>query len=247
MNNSKIEILEGKIALEVATPKDYIDWAEDLLLQGIENEYLLMLVSYGVEKNPDSYEIKEYFEKSLKALNIPLSSPAAALKNYAKQIALQIAHNKISTLDGLDLLEPFYFKSDYEPIYSIWSQLEEDLVSLKCNDDYFYNSGLSNDNVEQYIKNIALQFSQLLECQLPDNFFQLCVCQKCGHIDIAGSQIIEKTWLPDKLFQFIFKRPLQEQAVCNKCGAPFPGNMTDYTYRQIYLDSVNNAPTDHTH
>ena len=229
--------LAGKIAVGAAQPKDYSEWAIDMLNKGVESENIVILAGLDMDKYPDLEEIKYYFKQSIIDLELELPSEEKNLLNYATYICREIIKGEIPPRDGVTTLNGLYSISDYEPIYSIWDALSDDIWSIKERGICYFNTGLSEDNIDQYIINVASQFIKLIEVELPDDFFQLSVCQKCGNIGEHKLERIDSPWLPEKLYRLIFKKGPTHRAICSKCSEPFPLNMGDYEARKQYLSS----------
>lgn len=233
----KFELLAGKRALGSAYSKDYTEWAESLLYDDVESENVAILAGMGYERDPDSEEVETYFQKSLIDLGLTLPDEKEGLKIYAKALCEQIVAGDLEPEEGVSILETFYSQSDYEAIYSIWSELSEDLWMVNNRDGCIFNTGLSAENKRDYIKGVAAQFIELLQIELPDRFFYLCACPECGYIGENELEVIDKPWMPDKLFRFIYKRGQTQRAICASCKKPFPINMSDYEGRKQYLST----------
>ena len=231
----KFELLAGKRALGSAYTKDYTEWAESLLYEDIESENVAILASMGYERDPDSEEVETYFLKSLKDLALTLPNEKEGLKIYAKALCEQIVSGDSEPEEGVGILESSYSKSDYEAIYSIWDELSEDLWMVNDRDGCIFNTGLSAENKNEYIKGVAAQFIELLETNLPDRFFYLCACPECGYIGENELEVIDKPWMLSKLYRFIYERGQTQRAICANCKRPFPNNMSDYEGRKQYL------------
>ncbi|VAW45283.1 hypothetical protein MNBD_GAMMA03-361 [hydrothermal vent metagenome] len=236
----KFELLTGKRALGCAYSKDYTEWAESLLYENVESENVAILASMGYERDPDSEEIEAYFQKSLKDLGLTLPDEKEGLKIYAKALCEQIVSGDLESEKGVSILEAFYSKSDYEAIYSIWDELSEDLWMVSDHEGSIFNTGLSYENKNEYIKAVAAQFIELIEMNLPDRFFCLCACPECGYIGENELEVIDKPWMPDKIYRLIYKRGQMQRAICANCKRPFPNNMSDYEGRKQYI-SVKSA------
>ncbi len=230
--------LAGKIAVGAAQPKDYSEWAIDMLNNGVESENVAILAGLDMDKHPDLEEIKYYFKQSIIDLKLELPSEEKSFLNYAAHICREIIKGEISPQDGVATLDSLYSKSDYEPIYSIWDELNDDIWSIKERETSYFNTGLSANNIDQYITNVASQFIKLISVELPKGFFQLSVCQKCGNIGKHKLERIDLPWIPVKLYRMIFKKGPTHRAICSKCREPFPLNMGDYEARKQYLQNV---------
>jgi len=233
----RFKILTGKIALGAAFPNDYTDWAMAMLDSGSDSENIAILASLGLEKNPDSEEVKNYFYRSLNDLGIELPTQENSILSYAKYICAEIIAGNISPMKGLSVLDGIYSLSDYEPIYSIWDELSEDIWMVNEGEGCFFNTSLTKENIDQFIINVAEQFIRLTEIELPQYFFSLTVCQKCGYIGEQEMERIDKPWLHEKIFRMLYKRGPTMNAICSQCGEPFPLGMEDYLGREQYLKS----------
>lgn len=231
----KFELLAGKRALGSAYSKDYTEWAESLLYENVESENVAILASIGLERDPDPEEVETYFLKSLKDLGLILPDEKEGLKIYAEALCEQIVSGDLDPEKGVGVLESFYSKSGYEAIYSIWDELNEDIWMVNDRDGCVFNTGLSAANKNEYIKGVAAQFIDLLKTNLPDRFFYLCACSECGYIDENELEVIDKPWMPDKLYRLIYRRGQTQRAICAHCKKPFPKNMSDYEARKQYL------------
>lgn len=231
----KYENLAGKRALGRACSKDYTNWAESLLYENIESENVAILASMGYERDPDSEEVETYFLKSLKDLSLTLPNEKEGLMRYAKYLCEQIVSGDLEPEEGIGILDSFYLKSDYEAIYSIWYELTEDIWMVSNRDRCIFNTGLTAENKKEYIKGVATQFIELLEKNLPDRFFSLCACPKCGYIGESELEVIDKPWMPGQLYRFIYKRGQTKVAICANCKRRFPNRMSDYEGRKQYL------------
>ena len=233
------EQLAGKRTLGIARPKDYGAWAESLLMAGEDSENVAILAGIALEKYPDTHDLEDYFQRSLRDLSLTLPTETNSLQSYAAYLCEQMVLGNLKPEQGLRILQTFYSRSDYEPIFSIWDELDEDIYFVKNGEDCIFNDDLTQDNIQEFILKVAKQFIQLLEVQLPPNFYHLCVCKECDHIGESQYERIEKPWIPENFFRSIFGRNPNYQSICSKCGAPFPGNMSDYAARQRYLDLIS--------
>lgn len=229
--------LAGKIALGTAYAEDYTNWTMEMLENGSDSENIAILAGLSFENSPDSEEIKEYFYKSLNDLGLELPTEENSILSYAKYICSEIVAENISPRSGLSILDGLYSKSDYEPIYGIWDELSEDIWLVNDREACIFNTGLTKENIDQYIVKVAKQFIKLTEVQLPERFFWLTACRKCGHIGEHRLIRMDKPWLPEKLYRLIYKRGPTMKPVCSKCGEEFPLGMGDYVGREQYLKS----------
>lgn len=232
------EVLAAKIAFGNVQLCDYSDWAESLLNQGVESENIMILASFGLEKNIDRYEIEKCFEKCLSELNIQLPDKNESLKIYAKLCCIEILKENTLPATAVDNLSRLAFLTEHEePLFRIWDGLSEDIYFIE-NEEHgaIWNSGLTKENQSIYIKEFAEQFLQLLELKLPENFWQLTYCESCKYI---GNSIIKTKTEWSLLAQFkLPNEHLVHYAACAKCLAPYPLIMTDFIGRKNYLEML---------
>ena len=231
----KFEVLAGKRILGNASAKDYTGWAESLLYENVDSKNVAILAGLGLDRDPDPEDVEFYFKKCIQDLGLELPSDKDGLKNYTKYLCRQIIDGGMPPQDGVGLLEPFYYRGNYKPLHSIWSELAEDVRLLNWHESCIFNTGLTEENMDQYIKDVAAQFIELSEMELPERFFSLCACPECGHIGEGKLERIDKPWLPEKIFRALYGRGPTWHTVCAKCRAPFPRCMGDYEGRKQYL------------
>ncbi|MBT9098191.1 hypothetical protein KFZ76_10805 [Methylovulum psychrotolerans] len=227
--------LLGKRAVGHAQAKDYCDWAEDLLLQSIESESIAILASLGVERSPDIYEVRAYFEKCVAELGWTIPEEKLAILAYAKSLCTQLCDGTLKPRIGLGHLQCFWDFVDDNPLYGIWYDLDEDICWLEQGEQYFWNACLAQENSDGFIIKVAKQFLELCELDLPDNFLKLSLCAECGHVGMARQTKREKPWLSVKLFRLIYGRWPRSHRVCSQCAESCLLALSDYEVRQRYL------------
>jgi hypothetical protein len=231
--------LMAKRALGRAQTKDFSDWAENLLAQGCDAENVAILAGFGLEHSPDSHEIELYFKKCVDELGLVLLEDRVAIFNYVRELAGNINAGIIHPRTGLESLKNFWVATDDdEPLYRIWDELAEDICALGDYDGYYlWNTGLLEENVDEFIVKVARQFLQLCDSNLPEDFFSLCACSDCGHIGKAQLIRTDLPWLPEKLFKLIYRKAPVFKWVCGHCLHPQIKNMFDYEGRKLYLEA----------
>lgn len=232
--------LIGKRFYSGISAKDYTNWAEGLLLDGtdLDSENVAILAGLGLEKEPDFQDVELYFQKSLKDLALTIPDKQEALDNYSSYLCEQLIKNKIAPKTAIGLLDALFYQSDYQPIYSIWSEIGDDIWSIENNEQPYINSTMTKNNMNEFIADVAKQFIVLLKMKLPDNFFKLCACSQCGYI--GESEINEKnskifSKIPEIILRFFFIKPFVREAVCANCLTPFPATMGDFVAREHYI------------
>jgi hypothetical protein len=208
----KFELLIGKRILGTASSRDYIQWAESLLLQNVGSENVAILAGLACENNSDSEEVEKYFQRSLEDLGLVLPNEEEALKNYAKVICEQIVSGDLEPEKGFSILARLDFIADHKIVlFSIWDSLSEDLQVIGHHEKFIVNTGLTKDNKKEYIKKVAVQFIELVETDLPENFFHLHICSSCGH-NAQGYK-----------------------SICDNCKKSSLYSMSDYEGRKLYF------------
>ena len=231
-----------KQALGIAKNKDFSDWAESLLVQGSESNSVAILASFGIDRNLNTDEVKQYFEKCLLELNLVLPEPRILIFNHVKTLVLEIINGTVKPQIGLNGLKNFWLQTDNdEPLYRIWDELAEDVATLDDYQGYLWNTHLSKENVDDFIIEVAKQFLQLCELKLPDNFFALCACPDCQCVAKPLLKRIELAWLPEKLFRLLYGRSPTFKWVCRACEQSHLYNMFDYEGRKHYLSTSWNT------
>jgi hypothetical protein len=238
--NMAFNELVAKRALGIATAADFSDWAENLLAEGCDSANVAILAGLTIEGSQGIYEAEAYFTKCVAELGLILPDEREAIFEYAKCLAKNICDGILEPEEGLALLKCFWRATDNEePLYIIWDELADDINTLDDSGGYSWNTSLSEHNVDAFILQVARQFLQLSAIDLPDSFFSLCVCGECGYIGKAQLIRLSLPWLPEKLYQLVFKKSPVFKWVCGKCANPNIKNMFDYDGRKLYLESKN--------
>lgn len=232
-----LKALLAKRALATARVNDFSNWAENLLSQGCDSENVAILAGF-CDCNAGLYEVEAYFKKCVDELGLVLVENRAAIFEYAKNLAFDIDTGILDPRDGLEQLKDFWLVTDNdEPLYRIWDELAEDVCAVESGDAYLWNTGLSKENVDEFVAKVAKQFLQLSEINLPEHFFALCVCSQCGHIGKPQLKRLDLPWLPEKLFRLIYGKAPVFKWVCGSCVKPDIKNMFDYEGREYYLNA----------
>lgn len=232
----KFEVLAGKIAAGVANSKDYTDWAMELLEQGSDSENIAILAGLCFDKYPDSFEVRDYFNRCLDELGLILPTGDEVILYYAKYICEQIIKGGIPPRDGASALYHIGIDFGWQGIYSMWLYLEEDIESLRYDEGYYlFNTGLNKQNIDQYIIKEAEQFLIITGMTLPDDFFSLCLCEKCGYL---GKCMLR----PLRIVEILTSRNWVyggKIAICRMCGDTHLLSMGDHVGREVFLKKVN--------
>lgn len=236
----EINELFGKYVLGTIRPEDYILWAEQQMLAGVDSPSLPVLAGMDLARPIDSIEVYEWFRKVTGELNIDWPEEHAALQRYSEILCQQILDGQLEPNHGLSSLAKLYAANDYSGgLYAIWDCLEEDISLLYSEYGAIFNTGLTKDNTADYIRNAARQYLQLSRLELPENFFQLVHCLGCDSIQPTKTVRIDKPWMPEKLYRLIYDdKGLSWELRCANCGSRDLKSMNDYAGREAYLGSV---------
>ena len=235
----------GLHALGIARPDDYIVWAEEELSRGADSDSIEILASFALETSPDSQEVFEYFRTCIKERGMEWPRPEDALRQYSARVSDRIVRGEIEPREGVVLLARLWPASDYaEGLYAIWGDLEEDLDLVHTNVGAIFNSGITRDNTDAYIKKVAEQYLTLLDLEFPADFFHLACCTRCDAIERPVRKRVDMPWFPDRIFRLVFRRGPSYRLACVRCGSHDLLMMGDYAGRQRYLDATNRLPED---
>lgn len=227
--------LAAKIIMHEVEPKNFTDWAMEVLETGQESESVAILAGLGFERQHETDELKEYFYSGLDELGLDLPANRECLLHYAKSTCLNMIGGKISPRLGASILNGIYLSIDYEPPFAVWDYLESDIDCLDRVGMPIYNTGITKDNINQYIVFVAEQFLKLLDMELPQNFMDLTACKKCGYVGLDTTVRYEKIWMPKWIFRILYRRRPAVKSICAKCGETSPLWMRDYQGRELYL------------
>lgn len=125
----KTDLLLANIQFIDPDRKQYIDWAIELLLSGIQNEYLYILA--GLEPG-DWFAIERYFEKAAIELEIDTNIGKTELVDF------YIVYNITKTLENPSNLDEtikilqtiYYYSSFYYHKHFQWINLYDELEEL---------------------------------------------------------------------------------------------------------------------
>ena len=143
MRNST-KAMFGKRALGDISAYDYIDWAEEMLMQEYDSPSLRVLA--GLDRHNDFREVESYFLRSIEELNIEETEIKVAIRAYACETAQKIIDDQftysksditssrshlISSQLGVMALSRIYYgylwgdlDGDYSD-YEIWLELND--------------------------------------------------------------------------------------------------------------------------
>lgn len=231
--------LMGRHALGRDRPEDYIAWAEEQMLDGVETENLPILASMDLEKPIDSVEVRECFGKVVGELGLHWPEPQDCIKEYADALCRRIIDGEIDPREAVGNLAAMYYADESaNPLLLYWLYLDEDISLLDTEHGAIFNYGLNGKNVDEYVGQVAVQQLKLSKLALPREFDRYCHCTQCGYV---GASKLEKTamsWMPDSVYRIFFRREPARMHVCDRCGSKSIMLMTSYEGREAYLASL---------
>lgn len=228
--------LFGKQYLHLDTLDDYINWAEQLMLDGIENNSIYYLASLSLDRNPERWDVEETFKQCLIELDLTVPKKDVAIQNYLEYLAKNIISKNIQPKYGVKLFEQAWISSEYsQPLLWIWGYLEEDLSYLQDYNSTIFNSTLNKKNIEEFIVSTAKQFLVLLQLEIPADFNLMCYCSNCSFIGLTKTVNDKKHFIPEWLYKKIYSRGYLKKHICKKCSSESLFTMTDKIGRDYYL------------
>jgi hypothetical protein len=118
-------------SLGMLTPSDFPDAALAAMEEGYESESLYILA--GIEKNENSFVKDEYWQKTLRELNISLPEEHEAQKTVIRYYAGQIVYHSADPYDTINML---YYKINDD--YDDWDKFGlKEVVHLFWEFDYY--------------------------------------------------------------------------------------------------------------
>lgn len=172
-------------------PADYIEWADQLLVQDSDSPSIAQLASCAWDTPPDAQQIERLFQESLAELGLALPvDEFDALTRYAASIC---QHFLDGALEPWDLVSEMLSLSEdnQEPyLFDIWIVLCDALAGAHSRDPHsaLFNRALPVDDDAACIRLTAMQFIALCAMSLPDKFPFVWRCSQCRSIDEDDTQ-----------------------------------------------------------
>jgi hypothetical protein len=185
----KTDLLLASIYLLDPDRKQYVDWAINLLQNGVETPDLYILAGLDVA---DQYFIEHYFGRISEELGLIIDRKKEELFHIsASVVAQKVVKGTIDPRKGLNMMENIWIQSiDFEYSNVVLNQfvyLAED-ISLLGEHQLFY-IGLTEENIDEVIVDEMRMF--LLE--QPKEIKDVCnliFCYRCN--DFSNSKYKEK-------------------------------------------------------
>lgn len=138
------KVLKYKITNKLVVSKDYVDWAEFMISNGYNNDFLSMLLTFDETSN--IFEVESYFNKAIKITAMREISDEDCAREYIRYIARNITQDADKCIKAIDTIFRVISKLDYPEDLMVWYELSE----LK--DSYLYAGGEKEISKEEFIK-----------------------------------------------------------------------------------------------
>lgn len=192
-----------------------IDWAEQLLISGNTSENVLILASLGLDKNPEHNDVEYYFERALQDLGETEPEYFDAIKGYALELCHMALEGHLTQDEAINLLAEIYSSTNYDyGIFSIWTDLVDEIYLLENEGEYYSHPELTKANKSIYIEKQLRHFIVLLNSKLPHDFVHLSICEECNKLVKASWQRKTRVSAFRKILQ-VFK--IFEPQYCTEC------------------------------
>ncbi|EKT4520660.1 hypothetical protein LIS90_13695 [Flavobacterium psychrophilum] len=222
------EILLAKILLSNFDSKNYVDWAISVIESGIESNSLFILAGLDDEDT----EIREkYFRKVVEELKIEINyEDFALLQNYAKFIAEKVINGTLSQSKGLSTMNEIVTKSDYDPRYMQFFELDEDLDYLNYSNNTIFNLELTKENKQEYIREEFILFLEIENLKIDDKIREYSICKNCNYIG-----------KPKLKVKYQFRRPYKYyQWKCGKCNSGEIEHFSSQNGKRKIIENIKN-------
>jgi len=139
-------------ALDRNVGKFWIDWAVEMLMNGFNSEYLIILA--GISSPYDQFELQTIAEKVFNELGLDYSDKYLTIKNYVAYLCetgLEESLNIDSTLKILRKFRDLYLDLDYDYLqyfYCLYYGVED----LQYDVVQWYVDGLDRSNIFEVVK-----------------------------------------------------------------------------------------------
>lgn len=230
-----------KRVLGSAQPEDYVQWAVDLLCEGVNSYHLRILA--GLDLRFEREEVEHYFMKTCTDLNIEAAPEDVGPRLAAGLVRKTYDQGAVSAQTALRMMADLYKISEYsDSLLAIWYEIDEEL-SLRGSghEGCFYPPEALDSLDETFDREWAL-FERAAALSLPERFFQYIRCDKCGHIGEA--KFSHKTFWDRCRAKFAFFRSKPALwAACRACGSHDYRTMADPRVRDDYFQRVESEQT----
>jgi hypothetical protein len=140
----------GKRALQLDSAEEWIDWALEMMTNGIESDHLIILA--GTSPTINRFQLDEIVNAALKELSLNKTGPEENINGYIYFLIAEATDNNLPYKNALRELRNLCMKNDYDPKlmpFYLLSFAYEDLEEFKVQ---FYWDGADRENIDSIIK-----------------------------------------------------------------------------------------------
>ena len=207
------------------TPHDYIDWADQLLVQNSDSASIAQLASCAWDTPPDAQQVEGLFHDALAELGLALPADEYdAIKRYAIAFCEQFLSG---AMEPWDLVREMHDLSEdnQEPyLFRIWTVLYDALVDahLRVPHSVLFNRVLPLTDDAACIRRTASQFIVLCSMPLPVKFPSVWRCSECHAVDEDAAAVADAS------------------RTCRHCGTESASkNMSFFENRDAMIDEFS--------
>lgn len=154
---STAEILAFK-ALNRNADKRWVDWAVDMLMEGFDTEYLVILA--GMSSPFDQFEMQRITDKALQENELYYSDKNKVITQYVCYLLEKGLKGDIPSFTILNILKEIYLELDYEGSLQQFYLLYYAKDDLQYSEVQWYVNGVDRNNIEEAI---MIYFTEWLE------------------------------------------------------------------------------------
>ncbi len=223
-----LEILAQR-ALTHFDSKKLVDWAVKVLELGYESDNIFILAGLDFEETKDR---EKYFWKSIEDLKLDFpKNENELIESYAFIIANKAVRNEVTIEFAFDEMLKVVLASDYDSRYMPFFEIEEDLDYLRFDNLTIFNSDISLENKDKFIREEFEIFVEMEKLKIPKDQRNKCYCQNCQRL----IKPVIKT-------KFQFKRPFKYGAwSCESCKSENIIFSSDHKVKRKVIDEYKNS------
>lgn len=210
----------GLKALDKPYHQACIDWAEQLLIAGNTSDNVLILASLGMDKSLEPYEVEGYFNRVLQDIGQIEPNYFDAIKLYGLELCRESLEGELALEETANLLAEIYSSTNYDyGIFSIWTDLSDELYLLENEDHHYTHPELTQVNKLAYIKKQIRHFVVLLNSDVPPDFIHLHICNECRSLVKATWRKKTRITKYQKIMQLLKLQKTIYSTECLTCGS----------------------------
>ena len=152
----------------------FVDFAEQLLINGIKSDNVEILVSL---MDSSYFDKKLYFEKILNDLKIEIENTDEIYVIYAKDIAMHVLRNELDPKLAIRKMDKLYLKIDSKPFFYDAISISDGIDLL--DEGYELVQGMTKNNVAQYVRHFFELFLIFEDLNIPNDLLKQAYCKKC--------------------------------------------------------------------